>query len=127
YQPTERKETIKITVPRTVEKKEVVKVTVNRMVEKKETVKVTTYETVPQTKEETFTVYESKMTPYEASRMVCYTAPVEEKYTATRWVPTTVEREVPVMSGYCGGASYAGYGDCGCEGGRRHGLFRHGH
>jgi hypothetical protein len=117
----EKKETVKVTIPRMIEKKETVKVTVNRMVEKKETVKVTTYECVPQTKEETFTVYESKMTPYEATRMVCYTAPAEEKYMATRWIPTTVEREVPVMSGYCGGCGDYGYGH------HRGGLFRHGH
>jgi hypothetical protein len=63
------------------------------------------------------------MTPYEATRTVCYTEVVDVPVKATRCVAKTVEKEVPVCeppADYCGG--YAGYvSDCG---GRRHGLFR---
>ncbi len=129
YQRVEKPETIKVTVNQMKVINETVKVTRCQLVEKKENVKMTVYECVATPVEETITTYESKTTPVEMTRMVCYQAPVEQKVKAVRYVPKTVEREVAVYPQTCGAPcggdyGYANYGSGGCEGGRRHGLFR---
>jgi hypothetical protein len=73
-----------------------VKVTTFKPKEIKEKVKVTTCEVKTEIKEEKFTVMVEKRTPYEATRKVCYTVPVQEKVMATRMVTKQVEREVPI-------------------------------
>jgi len=124
YQRVEKPEKVKVMVRKLQEVKETVKVTRCQLIEKKENVKMTVYECVAKPVEEEVTVYESKTTPYEMTRMVCYTAPVEEKVKAIRYVPKTVEKEVAVYPTTCAApcADHGYVSDCG--GGRRHGLFR---
>jgi hypothetical protein len=98
YKMLQKPETIKVTVNKMTEVKETVKVMRCQTVEKKETVKVTHYECVPETKEESYTVYETKTTPVEMTRTVCFTAPVEQKVMATRYVAKMVEKEVAVCT-----------------------------
>jgi hypothetical protein len=78
-----------------------VKVNVCKKVMTKEAVKVTCWKCVPENKVEKFTVQVKKCVPFEATRTVCYTAPVVEKYTATRMVPYTVAKQVPACDSGC--------------------------
>jgi hypothetical protein len=96
---------------------EKVQVMVCKPVERSEMVKVTSYKTVTVPREEKFTAYECKQVPYEATRMVPHTVPVQEKVTLTRMVPVQVEREI-----VC--APPAPTPECAPVEGRGHGLFR---
>jgi len=96
---------------------EKVQVMVSKPVERSAVEKVTTYRTVTVPREEKFTAYECKQVPYEATRMVPHTVPVQEKVTLTRMVPVQVEREI-----VC--APPAPTPECAPVEGRGHGLFR---
>lgn len=93
---------------------EKVKVTVWNRVQKKDTVPVTTYKCVPETHEQKYVVNVTRNVPYTATRRVAYCVPAQEKFTATRMVPVSVEREVTVCVAGCG------CDDCG---GRGHGIL----
>jgi hypothetical protein len=73
-----------------------VQVTVQKKVPVTETVKVTTHTCVPESHTETYTVNVEHKVPFEATRTVTKCVPVQEKVTATRLVPHTVEKQVPV-------------------------------
>ena len=126
YKTVQVPEKITVMVCQLQEVKETVTVMRCQLVEKKETIRQTIFECVAVPKEETVTYYESKMVPFEASRMVCVSVPVEKTVKAVRYKP--VEKEIMVYESPC--TDYgAGYG-CGgytssCCSGRRHGLFRH--
>jgi len=66
-----------------------------------ETYKVTVCKCVPRQKVETYTCCVEKKIPYEATRIVCKSVPVQEQVTCCRMVKKCVEKQVPVCDPCC--------------------------